>query len=58
MENKLPKCLTGFRNSHGTQHLLVTMLGENKKAVNKEECVSALFLDLSKACYKSIITFY
>ena len=48
MEVKLPKRLTGFRNSYGTQHLLVTMLGEKKKAVNKGECVSALLLDLSK----------
>ena len=58
MEDKLPKCLADFRNSLGTQHLLVTMLGEKKKAVNKGECVSELFLDLSKAFYKSIITFY
>ena len=26
MENKLSKCLAGFIKSHGTQHLLVTML--------------------------------
>ena len=26
MEDKLSKYLTGFRKSHGTQHLLVTML--------------------------------
>ena len=26
MKDKLSKCLTGFRKSHGTQHLLVTML--------------------------------
>ena len=26
MEDKPSKCLTGFRKSHGTQHLLVTML--------------------------------
>ena len=49
MENKLLKCLTGFRNSHVTQHLLVTMLGKRKKAVDKGECVSALFLDLAEA---------
>ena len=49
MEDKLPKCLTGFRNSHGTQHLPVTTLGKKKKTVNKGECISALFLDLSKA---------
>ena len=49
MENKLSKCLTGFRKSHGTQHLLVTMLEKWKKAVDDGEYVSPLFLDLSKA---------
>ena len=49
MEDKLSKCLTGFRKSHGTQHVLVTMLEKWKKAVDNEEYVSELFLDLSKA---------
>ena len=49
MKEKLSKYLTGFRKSHGTQHLLVTMFEKLKKAVDKGECVSALFLDLSKA---------
>ena len=49
MEDKLSKYLTGFRKSHGTQHLLVTMLEKWKKAVDNGESVSALFLDLSKA---------
>ena len=49
MEDKLSKCLTSFRKSHGTQHMLVIMLEKWKKAVDKGECVSALFLDLSKA---------
>ena len=49
MEDKLSKYLTGFRKSHGTQHLLVTMLEKWKKAVDNGEYVSALFLDLSKA---------
>ena len=49
MEDKLSKYLTGFRKSHGTQHLLVTMIEKWKKAVDNGECVSALFLDLSKA---------
>ena len=31
-EYKIPKCLTGFRKSHGSQHLLVTMLEKWKKA--------------------------
>ena len=51
MEDNPSKCLTGFRKSRGTQHLPVTMLEKWKKgrAVDKGECVSALFLDLSKA---------
>ena len=38
-----------FRKSHGTQHLIVTMLEKWKKAVDNGECASSLFLDLSKA---------
>ena len=38
-----------FQKSHGTQHLLVTMLEKWKKAVDKGEYVSALFTDLSIA---------
>ena len=49
MEDKLSKCLTGFRESHRTQHLLVIILEKWKKAVDKEGSVSSLFLDLSKA---------
>ena len=49
MEDKLSKCLAGFRKSQGTQHLLVTMLEKWKKAVDKGEYVSVLFMDLSKA---------
>ena len=49
MKDKLSKCLTGFRKSHGTQHLLVTMLEKWKKAVDKGEYVSAVFMDLSRA---------
>ena len=49
MEDKLSKYLTGFRKSHGTQHLLVTMLEKWKKVVDNGEYVSALFLYLSKA---------
>ena len=45
IEDKLSKYLTGFRKSHATQHLLVTIHEKWKKAVDN----SALFLDLSKA---------
>ena len=49
MEDKLSKYLTGFRKSHRTQHLVVTMLEKWKKVVDNGEYVSALFLYLSKA---------
>ena len=49
MEDKLSKYLTGFRNSNGTQHLLVTMFEKWKNAVDNGEYVYALFLYLSKA---------
>ena len=49
MKDKLSKCLMGFRKSHRTQDLLVNMLEKWKKAFDKGEHVSALFLDLSKA---------
>ena len=32
MKDKLSKCLAGFRKSHGTQYLLVTMLEKWKKS--------------------------
>ena len=32
MENKLSKCVTGFRKSHGTQHSLIAMIEKWKKA--------------------------
>ena len=49
MVDKLSKDLVRSRKSQGTQHLLVTMFEKWKKAVDNGECVSALFLDLSKA---------
>ena len=49
MKDKFAKCLTGFRKSHGTQHLLLTMPEKWKKGIDNESCVSALFIDLSKA---------
>ena len=49
MAGNLTGYLTGFRKSRGTQHLLEAMLEKWKEAVDNGECVSALFLDLSKA---------
>ena len=49
MENKISKCVTGFRKSRGTQHSLIVMPQKPKKALDKEENMSAIFMDLSKA---------
>ena len=49
MRDILNKSITGFRKSHGTQHSLVVKLEKWKRAKDKRECVSALFMDLSKA---------
>ena len=49
MENKTSKCVTGFRKSRGTQHSLIVMPQKPKKALDKEENMSAIFMDLSKA---------
>ena len=49
MENKISKSVTGFRKSHGTQHSLKVMLKKWKKALDKEENMSAIFMNLSKA---------
>ena len=43
------KCLRGSRKSHGTQHLLLTMLEKWKRGIDNGSYVSALFIDLSKA---------
>ena len=49
MENKLSKYITGFRKSHRTQHSLIPMLETWKSALDKDENVCVLFMDLSKA---------
>ena len=49
MENKISKCVTGFRKSPGTQHSSIAMLEKWKKALDKEENISAIFMDLPKA---------
>ena len=48
MKNRISKCVTGFKKSHGTQHSLIAMLEKWKKALDKEENLSAIFMDLSK----------
>ena len=49
MDDKLTKCLTGFRKSYGTQHSLLTMLEKWKRGIDNGVYVSALFMDISKA---------
>ena len=49
MTDKLAHPTTGFRKSHGTQNSLVVILEKWKRALDKGEFVSALFIDLSKA---------
>ena len=51
-KNKILKCVTAFRKSHSTQHSLIVMLEKWKKVMDKEENISAIFMDLSKAYYK------
>ena len=48
MQDKLSKHITGFRKSHGTQHSLMTMLEKWKSALDKEENICVLFMELSK----------
>ena len=38
---------TSFRKSHGTQSSLVAILEKRKRALDKGEYLSALFMDLS-----------
>ena len=49
MRDKLAHSITGIRKSHGTQSSLVVMLEKWKRALDKGEYISALFMDLSKA---------
>ena len=49
MENKISKCCAVFRKSQVTQHSLIVMLEKWRKSLNKEENMSAIFMNLSKA---------
>ena len=49
MTDKLAHFITGFRKSHRTQNSLVVMLEKWKRALDKGEYASALFMDLLKA---------
>ena len=43
------KLLTGFRKNHSTQHCLMSMLEMWKNTLDKEGCISAIYMVLSKA---------
>ena len=49
MEDEISDYVTGFQKSHGTQHCLVTMLERWKQVTDKAECISAIYMDPSKA---------
>ena len=49
MTDKLANCIPVFRKSHETQHSFIMVLEKWKRAIDKGVCVSALFMDLSKA---------
>ena len=46
MEYKISKCVTDFRKSHDTQHYLTVILEKWKKALDNEEDILAIFMDL------------
>ena len=39
----------GFRNKHGTQHAIITLVDKVTKAVDSGDIVIKLFIDLKKA---------
>ena len=55
MKDKLSKCLTGFRKSLGTQHLLVSMLEKWKKQLTKENTFSWILLHYSWVFQKPLM---
>ena len=44
MEDKLTKCLAGFRKSHGTQHSQLAMLEKWKRGIDNGASLSLLYL--------------
>ena len=47
--HKLSKYITSFRKCHGTQHSLLVMLEKSKKALDKEDNICTIFMDLQIA---------
>ena len=48
MQDIISNYVNGFRTSHGTQHSLVRMFQRWKKAIDKGEYISVMYMDLSK----------
>ena len=49
MKDKLSNIVTGFRNGHSAQDLLLIMIKKWKKALDEKMKVRTIFMDLSKA---------
>ena len=49
MENKLSKCLAGFRKNHNTQNSLLRIIESWKAKLNNGSKVGVIIMDLSKA---------
>ena len=49
MENKLSKCLAGFRKNHNTQNSLLRIIESCKAKLNNGSKVGVIIMDLSKA---------
>ena len=49
IECKISSYVTGFQESHETQHFLVIILGRGKQALDKGEYISVMYMELSKA---------
>ena len=49
--------ITGLRRNHNTQHFSLKILENFKEALDKDNTVSAIFMDLSKALIAWIMTY-
>ena len=49
IECKISSYVTVFQKSHETQHSLVIMLRRGKQALDKEEYISVMYMELSRA---------
>ena len=49
MADKVANCIASFKKSHGTQYSFMIMLEKWKRAPDKGDYISALFMDLAEA---------